>query len=143
MLIEANYLASTCTCSCDKCGYALIFSIQDGLWQLNAALEKEFGCLVGANVYITPAGAQGLAPHYDDVEVSLARCTCFAGHGLVVCHARMQALTSSLKLSGFFKYMCKRKGLEIKSFCCCCHLWNQMQMFYIIIRMLAVLHGSA
>ena len=49
------------------------YNFQDELWQLNAALEKEFGCLVGANVYITPAGAQGLAPHYDDIEVSLVQ----------------------------------------------------------------------
>lgn len=41
----------------------------DELWHLNAALEDEFGCLVGANSYITPARSQGLAPHFDDVEV--------------------------------------------------------------------------
>ncbi|KAL6070192.1 Bifunctional lysine-specific demethylase and histidyl-hydroxylase [Balamuthia mandrillaris] len=33
------------------------------------ALEQVFGCLVGANVYLTPPKAQGLAPHYDDVDV--------------------------------------------------------------------------
>ena len=32
-------------------------------------METHFGSLVGANVYITPADAQGLAPHCDDVEV--------------------------------------------------------------------------
>ena len=32
-------------------------------------LESYFNCLVGSNVYITPHGSQGLAPHYDDVEV--------------------------------------------------------------------------
>ncbi|XP_032228992.1 ribosomal oxygenase 2 isoform X2 [Nematostella vectensis] len=42
---------------------------QDTLWQLNGNLERFFGCLVGANVYITPPNAQGLAPHHDDVEV--------------------------------------------------------------------------
>ncbi|KAI2530545.1 RIOX2 isoform 6, partial [Pan troglodytes] len=31
--------------------------------------ECYFGSLVGSNVYITPAGSQGLPPHYDDVEV--------------------------------------------------------------------------
>ena len=31
-------------------------------------LETYFGCLVGSNVYLTPSGSQGLAPHYDDVE---------------------------------------------------------------------------
>ena len=25
--------------------------------------------MVGANVYLTPPGTQGFAPHYDDVEV--------------------------------------------------------------------------
>ena len=32
-------------------------------------METYFGSLVGANVYITPADSQGLAPHCDDVEV--------------------------------------------------------------------------
>jgi ribosomal protein L16 Arg81 hydroxylase len=32
-------------------------------------LESFFGTLVGANVYITPGGSQGLSPHHDDVEV--------------------------------------------------------------------------
>ena len=33
-------------------------------------MEKYFQNPVGANVYITPAGSQGLAPHNDDIEVS-------------------------------------------------------------------------
>ncbi|XP_031571088.1 ribosomal oxygenase 2-like [Actinia tenebrosa] len=41
---------------------------KDILWQLNAHLESVFGCLVGANVYITPPDSQGLAPHHDDIE---------------------------------------------------------------------------
>ncbi|KXJ18241.1 Bifunctional lysine-specific demethylase and histidyl-hydroxylase MINA [Exaiptasia diaphana] len=41
---------------------------KDILWKLTAHLESVFGCLVGANVYITPSNSQGLAPHYDDVE---------------------------------------------------------------------------
>ena len=32
-------------------------------------LEDEFGALCGANSYLTPKQSQGLAPHYDDVEV--------------------------------------------------------------------------
>ncbi len=36
-------------------------------------LETYFSCLVGSNVYITPSGSQGLAPHYDDVEVDTIR----------------------------------------------------------------------
>jgi len=29
----------------------------ESLWRLIAAMEKQLGCLVGANAYITPAGA--------------------------------------------------------------------------------------
>ena len=39
------------------------------LWGVCADLEKRFGSLCGANCYLTPAAAQGLAPHFDDVEV--------------------------------------------------------------------------
>merc|ERR1719401_522323 len=41
----------------------------DALARLVAVLESEFGSLVGVNAYLTPPGAQGLAPHWDDVEV--------------------------------------------------------------------------
>jgi len=41
----------------------------DGLWNLMEKMETHFGSLVGANVYITPADSQGLAPHCDDVEI--------------------------------------------------------------------------
>ena len=35
---------------------------------LLSMLELEWGCMVGANAYLTPAGAaQGFAPHYDDI----------------------------------------------------------------------------
>ena len=39
------------------------------LWGVMSQLEDQFGCLCGASAYITPPGAQGLMPHYDDVEV--------------------------------------------------------------------------
>ncbi|XP_033635963.1 ribosomal oxygenase 2-like isoform X2 [Asterias rubens] len=42
---------------------------QDKLWQICELLESFFNSLVGANIYMTPGGSQGLAPHYDDVEV--------------------------------------------------------------------------
>ncbi|KAK3749582.1 hypothetical protein QZH41_019718, partial [Actinostola sp. cb2023] len=42
---------------------------KDILWKLNGHFESIFGCLVGANVYITPPDSQGLAPHHDDVEI--------------------------------------------------------------------------
>eukprot|EP00057_Strongylocentrotus_purpuratus_P030723 XP_782527.3 PREDICTED: bifunctional lysine-specific demethylase and histidyl-hydroxylase NO66 isoform X1 [Strongylocentrotus purpuratus] len=38
------------------------------VWQLLAALQEFFGCFVGANIYLTPPGTQGFAPHYDDIE---------------------------------------------------------------------------
>ncbi|XP_012932538.1 ribosomal oxygenase 2 isoform X4 [Heterocephalus glaber] len=41
---------------------------KDELWRVQEKLECYFGSLVGSNVYITPAGSQGLPPHYDDVE---------------------------------------------------------------------------
>ncbi len=39
------------------------------MWLLLSQLKQYFGGLVGANCYITPVNSQGLAPHYDDVEV--------------------------------------------------------------------------
>lgn len=38
------------------------------IWKLNATLQEIFGSCVGANVYLTPPGTQGFAPHYDDIE---------------------------------------------------------------------------
>ena len=36
---------------------------------LLSLLESEFGCMVGANAYLTPGKAsQGFSPHYDDIE---------------------------------------------------------------------------
>jgi len=35
---------------------------------MNATLQEYFQCMVGANVYLTPKGSQGFAPHYDDIE---------------------------------------------------------------------------
>ncbi|GAM28910.1 hypothetical protein SAMD00019534_120860, partial [Acytostelium subglobosum LB1] len=39
------------------------------VWRALASLQTHFQCGMGANVYLTPAGAQGFAPHYDDVDV--------------------------------------------------------------------------
>lgn len=33
-----------------------------------SALQEYFGTSVGANIYLTPSGTQGFAPHYDDIE---------------------------------------------------------------------------
>ncbi|KAJ8984383.1 hypothetical protein NQ317_003531 [Molorchus minor] len=35
---------------------------------LIATLQEYFGAMVGTNVYLTPPGSQGFAPHYDDIE---------------------------------------------------------------------------
>eukprot|EP01010_Urceolus_cornutus_P002300 NODE_292_length_1837_cov_20.778523_g235_i0.p1 GENE.NODE_292_length_1837_cov_20.778523_g235_i0~~NODE_292_length_1837_cov_20.778523_g235_i0.p1 ORF type:complete len:551 (-),score=140.74 NODE_292_length_1837_cov_20.778523_g235_i0:86-1738(-) len=45
----------------------------DSLAKLNSFLEDCFGCLVGANAYLTPPKAQGFAPHYDDVDVFIVQ----------------------------------------------------------------------
>lgn len=36
--------------------------------QLTTTLQEYFECFVGANLYLTPPGTQGFAPHYDDIE---------------------------------------------------------------------------
>lgn len=41
----------------------------DDIWELCSILESSFGCMVGANAYLTPTASQGFAPHYDDVDV--------------------------------------------------------------------------
>jgi lysine-specific demethylase/histidyl-hydroxylase NO66 len=41
----------------------------DSVHSLLSLFELEFGCMVGANAYLTPPGqSQGFAPHYDDIE---------------------------------------------------------------------------
>lgn len=41
----------------------------DSVQALLSLLEVEWGCMVGANAYLTPPNAsQGFAPHYDDIE---------------------------------------------------------------------------
>lgn len=41
----------------------------DPLWAIVSGLEDQFGALVGCSAYLTPPNTQGLAPHWDDVEV--------------------------------------------------------------------------
>ncbi|KFO70143.1 Bifunctional lysine-specific demethylase and histidyl-hydroxylase NO66, partial [Cuculus canorus] len=38
------------------------------VWHLLSILQEHFGSMAGANVYLTPPGTQGFAPHYDDIE---------------------------------------------------------------------------
>ena len=40
----------------------------DALWSMIVQLEELFGSGGGANAYLTPPGAQGFAPHYDDID---------------------------------------------------------------------------
>jgi hypothetical protein len=37
-------------------------------WKYLSTLQELFGTVAGANVYLTPPGTQGFAPHYDDIE---------------------------------------------------------------------------
>ncbi|XP_061467237.1 ribosomal oxygenase 1 [Rhineura floridana] len=38
------------------------------VWHFLSILQEQFSSMVGANTYLTPAGTQGFAPHYDDIE---------------------------------------------------------------------------
>ena len=38
------------------------------VWRLLACMEDYFQFGAGCNIYYTPAGAQGFAPHYDDID---------------------------------------------------------------------------
>lgn len=44
-------------------------TFSETVWKGCATLQEFFSSMVGANVYLTPPGTQGFAPHYDDVEV--------------------------------------------------------------------------
>jgi lysine-specific demethylase/histidyl-hydroxylase NO66 len=44
-------------------------TFHEPVWKMCASLQEFLGSMVGANVYLTPPGTQGFAPHYDDVEV--------------------------------------------------------------------------
>ncbi|CAJ0579289.1 unnamed protein product, partial [Mesorhabditis spiculigera] len=41
------------------------------VWYLCDQLQEIFGCFVGANTYMTPAGSSGFAPHWDDIDAFL------------------------------------------------------------------------
>lgn len=38
------------------------------VWQTLSCLQEFMGSFCGANIYLTPAGSQGFAPHWDDIE---------------------------------------------------------------------------
>ena len=54
-------------------GYTVQFfqpqRFSDGLHRINASVEHALYSMAGASAYLTPAGQQGLAPHWDDVDV--------------------------------------------------------------------------
>ncbi|XP_035276786.1 ribosomal oxygenase 1 isoform X2 [Anguilla anguilla] len=43
------------------------------VWNVLSILQEQFNSMVGANMYLTPAGTQGFAPHYDDIEAFLVQ----------------------------------------------------------------------
>jgi len=43
------------------------------VWRLCSTLQDHFMSMVGTNVYLTPPGTQGFAPHWDDVEVFMCQ----------------------------------------------------------------------
>ncbi|DBA03316.1 TPA: hypothetical protein N0F65_011675 [Lagenidium giganteum] len=57
----------------DGCSVRLLCpqKFSDPLWRLLSILEHEWGCMAGANTYLTPKNTQGFAPHYDDIEAFL------------------------------------------------------------------------
>ncbi|KYQ93444.1 transcription factor jumonji [Tieghemostelium lacteum] len=44
-------------------------TFNNNVWKLCSSLQTHFQCGTLANVYLTPIGAQGFAPHFDDVDV--------------------------------------------------------------------------
>lgn len=57
----------------------------DPLHRLLSALEEEFGCMVGSNVYLTPPRNQGFAPHWDDIEAFLLQVSRDDGVNSEIC----------------------------------------------------------
>uniref|UniRef100_M4C072 Bifunctional lysine-specific demethylase and histidyl-hydroxylase n=1 Tax=Hyaloperonospora arabidopsidis (strain Emoy2) TaxID=559515 RepID=M4C072_HYAAE len=57
----------------DGCSVRLLCpqKFSDHVWKLLATLEDEWGCMAGANSYLTPKNTQGFAPHFDDIEAFL------------------------------------------------------------------------
>ncbi|TKS75499.1 Ribosomal oxygenase 1 [Collichthys lucidus] len=43
------------------------------VWNVLSILQEQFGSMAGANVYLTPPGTQGFAPHYDDIEAFIVQ----------------------------------------------------------------------
>ncbi|KAA0183313.1 hypothetical protein HAZT_HAZT010924 [Hyalella azteca] len=43
-------------------------TFHEPVWRTLSVLQELFGSFCGANIYLTPAGTQGFAPHWDDIE---------------------------------------------------------------------------
>eukprot|EP00124_Ichthyophonus_hoferi_P005470 Ihof_evm2s801 gene=Ihof_evmTU2s801 len=54
----------------DGCSLRLLNpqSFLQPMWRMLSIMQEFFGCGMGVNIYLTPANAQGFAPHYDDIE---------------------------------------------------------------------------
>ncbi|CAI2303209.1 unnamed protein product [Caenorhabditis sp. 36 PRJEB53466] len=46
-------------------------TFDDRIWYLCEVIQELFGCFVGANTYLTPAGSSGFAPHWDEIDAFL------------------------------------------------------------------------
>ncbi|VDM53589.1 unnamed protein product [Angiostrongylus costaricensis] len=46
-------------------------TFDDRVWYFCEVLQELFGCFIGANTYLTPAGSSGFAPHWDDIDAFL------------------------------------------------------------------------
>ncbi|CAI5441766.1 unnamed protein product [Caenorhabditis angaria] len=46
-------------------------TFDDRIWYFCEVLQELFGCFVGANTYLTPAGSSGFAPHWDEIDAFL------------------------------------------------------------------------
>ncbi|KAK6758744.1 hypothetical protein RB195_016144 [Necator americanus] len=46
-------------------------TFDDRVWYFCEVLQEMFGCFVGANTYLTPAGSAGFAPHWDEIDAFL------------------------------------------------------------------------
>ncbi|CAL9692691.1 unnamed protein product [Knipowitschia caucasica] len=48
-------------------------AFSSSVWNVLSILQEHFGSMAGANVYLTPPGTQGFAPHYDDIEAFIVQ----------------------------------------------------------------------
>jgi len=48
-------------------------TFHNAVWRLCSTLQDHFNSMVGTNLYLTPPGTQGFAPHWDDVEVFMCQ----------------------------------------------------------------------